>query len=261
MGAEPGPVAFREAFAFWLKLGFVNFGGPAGQIALMDRELVERQRWIDGGRFLHALNFCMLLPGPEAQQLAIYVGWLLHGVRGGLAAGVLFVLPAFFLILGLSALYARHGQVAAVAAVFLGLRGAVLAIIAVALLRMGGRALVRPGAPLLAASAFLATSVLGVPFPWIVAGAAAAGLLLARAWPAAWAAPASPSSSAAGAEEPAAPVALAPAAQAPPSLGRLLRASAAGLVSGGRPSVSCSCSSAWNTCSRGRPSSSARRPW
>ena len=135
------PVAFREAFLFWLKLGFVNFGGPAGQIALMHQELVERRRWIDETRFLHALNFCMLLPGPEAQQLAIYVGWLLHGVRGGLAAGVLFVLPAFFLILALSGLYATHGRLAGVAAVFYGLRAAVLAILATALARIAPRAL------------------------------------------------------------------------------------------------------------------------
>ena len=115
--AEPATehgVPFRDAAAFWIKLGFINFGGPAGQISLMHEELVERRRWISDGRFLHALNFCMLLPGPEAQQLAIYVGWLLHKVRGGILAGVAFILPAFFLIWGLSWTYAAHGDVAVI---------------------------------------------------------------------------------------------------------------------------------------------------
>jgi len=222
-------VPFREAFAFWLKLGLVNFGGPAGQIALMHQELVERRRWIDEPRFLHALNFCMLLPGPEAQQLAIYVGWLLHGVRGGLAAGVLFVLPAFFLMLGLSVLYALHGKLGAVAAVFSGLRGAVLAIVATALARIGARALARPGAPFVAAGAFLAIFALGVPFPWIIAGAALGGLLFGRLWPKAWGSAVHRSASEAG-EGVTADIALSPAALAPPRVTRALRTAAAGLV-------------------------------
>jgi chromate transporter len=222
-------VPFREAFRFWLKLGFVNFGGPAGQIALMHEEIVTRRRWLDEPRFLHALSFCMLLPGPEAQQLAVYTGWLLHGVRGGLAAGILFVLPAFFLILALSGLYALHGRLSAVEAVFYGLRAAVLAILVVAVTRMAARALVRPGSGALAAAAFVAIFALGVPFPWIVAGAALAGLLFARLWPMAWAG--GEESTAAPARGAAPPeVTLSEAALAPPSVRRTLRTVAAGLL-------------------------------
>ena len=130
VAAPAHAVSFREAAGFWIKLGFINFGGPAGQIALMHEELVERRRWITEGRFLHALNYCMLLPGPEAQQLAIYVGWLLHKVRGGLLAGIAFILPAFFLIWGLSWTYAAHGDVAVVNGLFLGLQAAVVGIVA-----------------------------------------------------------------------------------------------------------------------------------
>src|SRR6185503_15683073 len=133
-------VPFAEAFRFWVWLGFVNFGGPTGQIALMHTELVERRRWIDEGRYLHALNFAMLLPGPEAHQLAIYVGWLLNGSPGALAAGVFFVLPALVLILGLAWVYAVHGDVAWVAAVFSGLSWGVVGIVAAALVRISGRA-------------------------------------------------------------------------------------------------------------------------
>ncbi len=220
---------FRDAFRFWLRLGFINFGGPAGQIALMHQELVERRRWIDEPRFLHALNFCMLLPGPEAQQLAIYVGWLLHGVRGGLVAGVCFVLPAFFLILAFSALYALHGQLPLVEALFYGLRAAVLAILVVAVFRMASRALVRPASAGLASLAFVAIFMLGVPFPWIVAGAALAGLLLARFWPGTWAVTDEPASPGGGAPE--SPMALSAAALAPPRVGRAIRTAAVGLVS------------------------------
>ncbi|MDQ3982282.1 MAG: chromate transporter, partial [Actinomycetota bacterium] len=131
----------REAFLWWLKLGFINFGGPAGQIAIMHDEIVDRRGWISNERFLHALNFCMLLPGPEAQQLAIYVGWLLNGTLGGIVAGVLFVLPAFFLILALSWTYAVHGDVSWVAAVFYGLRSAVIGLVAAAVIRVGAKAL------------------------------------------------------------------------------------------------------------------------
>ena len=132
---------FAEAFRFWVWLGFVNFGGPTGQIALMHTELVERRRWIDEGSFLHALNFAMLLPGPEAHQLAIYVGWLLNGTPGALAAGVFFLLPAFALMVALSWVYAVHGDVTWIAGVFDGLAWAVVGIVAAALLRIAGRAL------------------------------------------------------------------------------------------------------------------------
>ncbi len=177
----------REAFLWWLKLGFVNFGGPAGQIAIMHDELVDRRRWIDDGRFLHALNFCMLLPGPEATQLAIYVGWLLNGMLGGIVAGVLFVLPAFLLILGLSWTYAVHGDVTWVAAVFYGLRSAVIGLVAAAVIRVGRKALKTPAAWIVAAAAFVAIFFLDVPFPLIVLGAAIAGFagarIDARWWP------------------------------------------------------------------------------
>src|SRR5438067_2622877 len=136
--------SFGEAFRFWLKLGFISFGGPTGQIAIMQTELVEKKRWISQSRFLHALNFCMLLPGPEAQQLAIYIGWLLHKVRGGLVAGIAFVLPSFFFIMGLSWLYASRGDVTWVSAVFSGLAAAVIAIVASATIRIGKKALANP---------------------------------------------------------------------------------------------------------------------
>jgi chromate transporter len=176
----------REAFLWWLKLGFINFGGPAGQIAIMHDELVDRRRWIGNDRFLHALNFCMLLPGPEATQLAIYVGWLLNGTLGGIVAGVLFVLPAFFLILGLSWSYAVHGDVTWVAAVFYGLRSAVIGLVAAAVIRVGAKALRSPAAWAVAAAAFVAIFFFGVPFPLIVAGAALVGLVGARTHPEQW---------------------------------------------------------------------------
>src|SRR5687768_13410419 len=156
-------VSFAEAFRFWLKLGFISFGGPAGQIAIMHRELVERRRWISEERFLHALNFCMLLPGPEAQQLATYVGWLLHGTRGGLVAGLLFILPGALLMLALSWLYASHGQLPAVAALFDGLRAAVLAIVLEAVVRIGRRALRTKAAVAIAALSALALGLFGAP--------------------------------------------------------------------------------------------------
>ena len=125
--AEPPAIPFWEAFRFWLKLGFISFGGPAGQISIMHQELVERRRWISEGRFLHALNYCMLLPGPEAQQLATYMGWLMHGTRGGVWAGALFVLPSLLILTGLSWLYMVHGQHAVVAGLFYGIKPAVTA--------------------------------------------------------------------------------------------------------------------------------------
>jgi chromate transporter len=165
----------REAFLWWLKLGVINFGGPAGQIAIMHDEIVDRRGWISNERFLHALNFCMLLPGPEAQQLAIYVGWLLNGTIGGIVAGVLFVLPAFFLILGLSWTYAVHGDVSWVAAVFYGLRSAVIGLVAAAVIRVGAKALKTRPAWAIAAGAFVAIFFFDVPFPLIVALAAGVG--------------------------------------------------------------------------------------
>src|ERR687893_1315800 len=145
-GRDRHLIPFGDAFRYWLKLGFVNFGGPAGQIAIMHDELVDRKRWISNNRFLHALNYCMLLPGPEAQQLAIYIGWLLNGAWGGIVAGVLFILPAFFLILALSWTYAVHGDITWVAAIFYGLRSAVIGLVAAAVIRVGSKALKTPAA-------------------------------------------------------------------------------------------------------------------
>ena len=176
-------VSFRDALRYWARLGYVNFGGPAGQIALMHRDLVERRRWISEERFLHALNYCMLLPGPEAQQLAIYVGWLLHRTVGGIVAGVLFVLPGAFVVLALSALYAGWGGVPWVDALFFGLKAAVLAVVVEAVVRIGRRAL-RSGALVgVAAAAFVAIFLFQVPFPLIVAGAALVGLVGGRLRP------------------------------------------------------------------------------
>ena len=176
-------VPFREAFRFWLKLGFINFGGPAGQIAIMHDELVDRRRWISNNRYLHALNYCMLLPGPEAQQLAIYVGWLLNGTLGGLVAGILFVLPAFVLMLGLSWTYVVHGDVEWVAAIFYGLSAAVIAIVASAVIRVGSKALKNPLLVAVASAAFVAIFFVEVPFPFVVIGAAVVGLAGARLRP------------------------------------------------------------------------------
>ena len=131
------PPTFREAFRFWLKLGFISFGGPSGQIAMMHGELVEKKKWIGNERFLHALNFCMLLPGPEAHQLAIYIGWLWHKTRGGIVAGALFVIPSIFILWALSYVYVVYGNIPWIAAVFYGLKPAVLAIVAAAVIRLG----------------------------------------------------------------------------------------------------------------------------
>ncbi len=187
-GAPPAPVSFGQALAFWFRLGCLSFGGPAGQIALMHRELVEQRRWISERRFLHALNYCMLLPGPEAQQLATYIGWLLHRTRGGIAAGALFVLPSLVLLLALSWVYVRFGQVPWVAAVFWGIKPAVVALVLQAVLRVGGRTLRTPRqAPLLwliAACSFVAIALLDIPFPWVVGAAALAGVAGGRWAPA-----------------------------------------------------------------------------
>jgi chromate transporter len=166
---------FGDAFRFWLKLGFISFGGPAGQIAIMHAELVEKKKWISEARFLHALNYCMLLPGPEAQQLAIYVGWLLHKTWGGIVAGALFVIPSVFILWGLSYIYAAYGNLPWIAAIFYGLKPAVLAIVAAAVMRIGGRALKNAVMWALAAAAFVAIFFLHVPFPLIIISAAAVG--------------------------------------------------------------------------------------
>ena len=180
--ATPAHPSFAEALRFWLKLGFISFGGPTGQIAIMHQELVDRKRWIGEQRFLHALNFCMLLPGPEAQQLAIYCGWLLHRTWGGLAAGMLFVLPAAFILWGLSYVYVTAGHVGWVAAVFYGLKPAVLAIVASAVLRLGQKALKNAVMGSIAALAFVAIFFFHAPFPAIVAGAALIGWLGGLRW-------------------------------------------------------------------------------
>jgi chromate transporter len=174
------PVSFAAALRFWCKLGFIGFGGPAGQIAIMHRELVQERRWISEERFLHALNFCMLLPGPEATQLATYIGWLQHGVRGAIAAGVLFVLPGFVLITAISVLYVSFSSLAPVQGVLFGLRAAVLAVVIEAVLRIGSRALKNRTSWLIAGAAFVAIFAFAVPFPVIVLAAAVSGFCLQR---------------------------------------------------------------------------------
>jgi chromate transporter len=183
VAAPTHDVSFRDAARFWIKLGFINFGGPTGQIAIMHDELVERKRWVSNARFLHALNYCMLLPGPEAQQLAIYVGWLLHKVRGGLVAGIAFVAPAFFLILGLSYAYVTYGDVAWVEAVFYGLSASVVGLVAAAVIRIGSKALRTPLMFAVAAAAFVSVFLLHVPFPLIVIAAGVLGLIGGRRRP------------------------------------------------------------------------------
>jgi chromate transporter len=182
---DPGRdlVPFGQAARAWFAISLQTFGGPAGQIAVMQRELVEERRWIGPQRFLHALNYCMLLPGPEAQQLAVYIGWLLNGLRGGLAAGVLFVLPGMVALLALAAIYVAWGDATAVTAIFAGLAPAVLAVVAQAVLRVGGRALGHPALLAVAVAAFIALALFAVPFPLVVAAAAAVGWLLGRLAP------------------------------------------------------------------------------
>ncbi|MBC8023139.1 MAG: chromate transporter, partial [Burkholderiales bacterium] len=175
--------SFAEAVRFWLKLGFISFGGPAGQIAIMHRELVERMRWISERRFLHALNYCMLLPGPEAQQLATYIGWLMHGTKGGIVAGGLFVLPSLVLLIALSWIYVRFGSVPAIAAILYGVKPAVVAIVLAAAWRIGSRTLHHPALWAIATAAFLALFAADVPFPLVIAGAALAGFIGGRVAP------------------------------------------------------------------------------
>src|SRR5262245_49936962 len=168
--------SFAEATRLWFKVGCLGFGGPAGQIALMHRLVVDERKWVGEAQFLHALNFCMLLPGPEAQQLATYLGWLLHGVRGGLVAGILFVLPGFCVILALSAAYAAFGQLPWLMGVFFGLKCAVIALVAEALWRVAKRALKLPMHVVAAVLAFLALFVFRIPFPLVILAAALVGL-------------------------------------------------------------------------------------
>ena len=179
----PASVSLWQAFAFWLKLGFISFGGPAGQIAIMHEELVVRRRWLSEKRFLHALNYCMVLPGPEAQQLATYIGWLMHKTRGGIVAGVLFVLPSLLLLIALSWIYIAYGQVAWVAGLFYGIKPAVTAIVIQAAHRIGSRALKNNFLLGIAAASFVAIFAFNVPFPLIVLAAAIIGFVGGRKWP------------------------------------------------------------------------------
>jgi chromate transporter len=174
---RPEPVSLWEAFGYWLKLGFISFGGPAGQISMMHQELVENRRWISEHRFLHALNYTMVLPGPEAQQLATYIGWLMHGVPGGIVAGVLFVLPSLFILTGLTWIYLAYGDVPAVAGILYGIKPAVTAIVVFAAWRIGSRALKNNVLRAMAVLAFIAIFAFDVPFPYIVLMAGIIGYL------------------------------------------------------------------------------------
>jgi chromate transporter len=171
---------FKEAFKFWLKLGFISFGGPAGQIAIMHEFLVEKKKWISDSRFLHALNYCMILPGPEAQQLATYIGWLLHGTAGGITAGLLFILPSVFILLGLSIVYVTFGKLFWVAAVFYGLKPAVVAIVIVALIKIGTRSLKTFFHYGVAFISFIAIYFYNVPFPILIIAAILIGLAVIK---------------------------------------------------------------------------------
>jgi chromate transporter len=173
----PAAISFTEALRFWIKLGFISFGGPAGQIAIMHQELVERRRWISEKRFLHALNYCMVLPGPEAQQLATYIGWLMHKTRGGIAAGVLFVLPSLFMLIALSWIYMAFGHLTVIAGLFYGIKPAVTAIVLQAAHRIGTRALKNSTLWAIAALAFIAIFAFDIPFPVIVIAAALLGTI------------------------------------------------------------------------------------
>ena len=177
---RPAPVSFWESFRYWLKLGFISFGGPAGQISMMHQELVEKRRWISEHRFLHALNYTMVLPGPEAQQLATYIGWLMHGVWGGIAAGILFVLPSLFILIALTWIYLSFGDVPAVEGVLYGIKPAVTAIVVFAAYRIGSRALNNNVLRGMAILAFIAIFALNIPFPYIVLMAGIIGYIGSR---------------------------------------------------------------------------------
>jgi chromate transporter len=176
--------SFGAAFRFWLKLGFISFGGPAGQIAVMHHELVERKRWISNARFLNALNYCMLLPGPEAQQLAVYIGWLLHRIPGGIVAGALFVIPSMFILFALSYIYVAFGRILWVASIFEGLKAAIMAIVFAAVIKIGKKALKNRVMMAIAAAAFIAIFVFKTPFPLIILAAGLVGYLGSRRYPA-----------------------------------------------------------------------------
>jgi chromate transporter len=176
--------SFAEAVRFWLKLGFISFGGPSGQIAIMQSELVDRKRWISPSRFLHALNYCMLLPGPEATQLAIYIGWLLHRTVGGVVAGALFVIPSILVLWILSFVYAAYGSVPWISAIFYGFKPVVVAIVIIAVIRIGRKALKNAVMYAIAAAAFVALFFFKVPFPAIIIGAAVIGFIGGKVWPA-----------------------------------------------------------------------------
>jgi chromate transporter len=180
---RPADVTRRMAFRYWLKLGFISFGGPAGQIALMHTELVERRRWISERRFLHALNYCMLLPGPEATQLAVYIGWLMHRTWGGIVAGVLFVLPSLLILIALSWIYIAFGNVPIIAGILYGIKPAVVAIVLAAAVRIGSRTLKNAWLIAIAVAAFLAITALYLPFPLIVLIAAVFGFVGGRMAP------------------------------------------------------------------------------
>jgi len=173
-------VTFGEAFRFWLKLGFISFGGPAGQIAIMQRELVEQKKWIDQDDFLHALNYCMLLPGPEAQQLATYIGWRLHGIRGGIVAGAFFVIPSIFFLLILSYIYAAYGNLPQINAVLDGFKAVVVAIVVEAVLKIGKKAFKTYWHIIISILSFAAIYFLQIPFPLIIIGAAVLGIIGSR---------------------------------------------------------------------------------
>jgi chromate transporter len=181
--SSPTEISFWEAFRFWLKLGFISFGGPAGQISVMHQELVDKRRWISEGRFLHALNYCMVLPGPEAQQLATYLGWLMHRTRGGIVAGVLFVLPSLFILIALSWIYIAYGDTTLVAGLFFGIKPAVTAIVLQAAWRIGSRALKTSLLWAIAGAAFVAIFAFGTPFPAIVLVAGLIGYVGGRLKP------------------------------------------------------------------------------
>ncbi len=183
ISGQPEPVSFFEALMYWLKLGFISFGGPAGQISMMHQELVEKRRWISEHRFLHALNYTMVLPGPEAQQLATYIGWLMHGVWGGIAAGVLFVLPSLFILIGLTWVYLVYGDVPAVEGILYGIKPAVTAIVVFAAYRIGSRALRNNVLRLMAVLAFIAIFAFDIPFPYIVLAAGIIGYMGSRVSP------------------------------------------------------------------------------
>lgn len=223
-------VPFREAVLVWARIAAQSFGGPAGQIAVMHRILVDEKRWISEERFLHALNYCMLLPGPEAQQLAIYTGWLLHGARGGIVAGSLFVLPGFLSILALSVLYALYQETTLVQAIFFGLKAAVLVIVLDAVVRIGKRTLRHPALVALAALAFTALFFFNVPFPAVVLAAGLTGYLGSRVWPEVFQGGGGHGGAQRGEEVRDAVITAETAARITPSWGRFLRVGSLGLA-------------------------------